>query len=110
ELEGAEAGLRLRLRLQEIADLLVDGEALGPAGGRVGAALDVAGEELDAGQQAADAAHVAVAVGADLVADAVEGEQLLLEGLEGLEAFLEVAELAFRVGPEVLGDDAVGAE
>ena len=76
----------------------------------MGAALDVAGEELDAGQEAADAAHVAVAVGADLVADPVEGEQLLLEGVEGLEALLELAELAFRVGPEVLGDDAVGAE
>ena len=57
--------------------------------GRVRAALDVAGEQLDAGEQAADAAHVAVAVAADLVADAVQGQRLVLERLQRLEALLE---------------------
>ncbi len=58
--------------LQEVLDLLIDRDAAGPAGGRVRAALDVAGEQLDAGEQAADAAHVVVAVAADPVADAVQ--------------------------------------
>ena len=60
---------------------------LGPAGRRVGAALDVAGEQLDAGEQAADAAHVVVAVAADLVADAVQDQRLVLERLQRLAGF-----------------------
>ena len=74
------------------------------------AALDVAGEQLDARQQAADAAHVVVAVAADLVADAVQGEQPVLERLQGPEALLEVEAVALLVGPEGRGHDAVGAE
>ena len=54
--------------LQEVFDFLIDRDAFGPAGGRIGAALDVAGEELGAGEEAADAAHVVVAVAADFVA------------------------------------------
>ena len=83
---------------------------LGPAGRRVRAALDVAGEQLDAGQQAADAAHVVVAVAADLVADAVQDQRLVLERLERRQALLERELRPFLVGPEGRRDDAVGAE
>ena len=89
ELERAEPGARGRVVLEEVLDLLVDRQAAGPAGRRVRAALDVAREELDAGQQAADAAHVVVAVAADLVADAVQGQRPVLERLQRLEALLE---------------------
>ncbi len=110
ELQRSEAGLRLGLGLEVVLDLLVDRKALGPAGGRVRAALDVAGEELDAREQAADAAHVAVAVAANLVANPMKGQHPLPEGLEGLEAFLEDEVFTLGVGPEVLGNDPVGAE
>ena len=46
------------------------------------------------GQQAADAAHVVVAVAADLVADAVQDQRPVLERLERLEALLERERLA----------------
>ena len=42
------------------------------------AALNVAGKQLDAGEQAADAAHVVVAVAANLVADAVQHQRAVL--------------------------------
>ena len=58
------------------------------------AALDVAGEQLDAGQQAADAAHVVVAVAADLVADAVQDQRAVSERLQRLQALLERERLA----------------
>ena len=64
------------------------------------AALDVAGEQLDAGQQTADAAHVVVAVAANLVANAVQDQRAILERLQRLEAFLEGGQLPFLVGPE----------
>src|SRR5262249_5365998 len=110
ELQRAEARLRRRVRLQEVPDLLIDGDALGPAGRRVGAALDVAGEQLDAGQEAAHAAHVRVAVAAHLVADAVQDEGALAERLQRREALLERELLALLVGPERRRHDAVGAE
>ena len=73
--------------LEEVPDLLIDRDALGPAGRRVGPALDVAGEEFDAGEQAADAAHVAVAVAANAIADAVQRQDLVLERLQRLRGF-----------------------
>ena len=76
--------------LEGVLDLLVDREPLGPAGRRVGTALDVAGEKLDAGQQAAHAAHVVVAVAANLVADAVENQGAISKRLQRLQAFLEL--------------------
>src|SRR5690606_34342605 len=80
---------------EEVLDLLVDGEAAGPARGGVGSTLDVAGEELGAGEEAAHPAHVAVAVAADLVVDAAQGENLAFEGFERFEDALEVQAFAF---------------
>ena len=110
EFERAEPGLRGGIALQEVLDLLVDRDAAGPAGRRVRAALDVARKELDAGEQAADAAHVVVAVAADAVADAVEDQRAVLERGERLEDRLERELVALLVGPEVAGHDPVGAE
>ena len=68
--------MRRGVLLEVVLDFLIDRDALGPAGGGIGAALDVAGEEFDAGEKTADAAHVAVAVAADLVGQTVENECL----------------------------------
>ena len=110
ELERAEARARRRVRLEEVLDLLVDGDAARPARRRVRAALDVAGEELDPGEQAADPAHVVVAVAADAVADAVQDQRAVLERPQRTEALLERELLAFLVRPERRRDDAVRAE
>ena len=110
EFEGAEAGLGPRVRLQVRPQDLVDGRTAGPAGRRAAAAHDVAGEEFDAGKQAAHAAHVRVAVAADAVVHALEREQPVLERLEGLHDRLEPEVRAFLVGPEGRRDDAVGRE
>ena len=110
DLERPQAGLGLRVRLQIGAQRLVDGRTAGPAGGRAAPAHDVAGEELDAGEQAAHAAHVRIAVAADAVVDALEREQLVLERLEGLHDRLEPEVRAFLVGPESRRDDAIGRE
>ncbi len=72
EFERAEAGAGAGVALEEVLDFLIDGDAAGPAGRRVAAALHVAGEEFDAGEQTAHAAHVGVAVAADAIADAVQ--------------------------------------
>jgi hypothetical protein len=72
--------------------------------------LDVAGEQLDASQQAADAAHVIVAVAANFVAHTVQREQSVAEWLKRREAFFERGQFAFIIRPERLGDDAIGAE
>ena len=73
------AGAGFGLGLEEVLDFLVDRNALRPSGWRIGAALNVAGKQLGAGEQAADAAHVIVAVAADFVAEAVEHERRSLD-------------------------------
>ena len=110
ELERAEAGARFRFRLQEVFEFLVERNAFGPAGGSVGAALDVAGEQLGAGEKAADAAHVVVAVAADAIGDAFKDERPVLKQFEWLEDFLEFEIVAGVVGPELFGEHAVGTE
>ena len=62
---------------------------LGPAGRRVASRPGCCPGRARSGEQAADAAHVVVAVAADLVADAVEDQRPVLERLERLEALLE---------------------
>ena len=79
ELERAEARGGLWARLEESGDLLIDRRSARPARRRVAPPLDVAREELDTGEEAADAAHVAVAVAADLVANSLEREEAILE-------------------------------
>ena len=110
ELQRAEAGARLRLALEEILHLLVDGDAARPAGGIAAAAPDIAGQQFTAGEQAAHAAHVAVAVAADLVVDAVEHERLALEWLERLEDRLELEGFALLVRPELIRQRAIRRE
>src|SRR6185295_4966617 len=88
----------------------VDRDAGGPAGRGIGTALDVAGKQFDAGEQAADAAHVAVAVAANSVAHAFENQRLILERRERLEAFLERELGPLLIGPERAGNHAIGAE
>jgi hypothetical protein len=75
--------------LQEVFDLLVDRQAAGPAGGSVAAPLDVSGEQFDAGQQAAHAAHVLIAVAANFVMHAVQDQRAVLQGRQRLENLLE---------------------
>jgi hypothetical protein len=53
---------------------------------------------------------VRIAVATDAVVHALEREQLVLEGLEGLHDGLELEVRAFLVGPEGRRDDAVGRE
>ena len=76
----------------------------------MGAALDVARKELDAGEQATDSAHVIVAVAAYFIAHAVLRQHTILERCQRLEARLERLERSLLVGPEVSRDDAIGAE
>src|SRR5262249_30806826 len=51
-----------------------------------------------------------VAVAADLVADAVQEQGLVLERLQRFGAFAQRELLAGFLGPEVVGEDAIGAE
>ena len=110
EFQRAEARARFRLLLQKVFDFLIDRNAAGPTGRRVGAALDVAGKQLGAGQQAADAAHVVVAVAAHFVAHAVQDERLIAERIERRQAFWEAEIVAIIVGPKRVRHHAVGAE
>ena len=96
--------------LEVVLDLLIDREPFGPSGRRVGTTLDVAGEELDARQQAAHAAHVVVAVAAKLVADAVQNQRAVAKRLQRLQALFELERRPFLIGPERRRHDAVGAE
>ena len=75
--------------LVAVLDLLVDRQPARPAGRGVRSPLDVAREQLDPGQEAADPPHVVVAVAPDLVADPVQGQHPVLERFERLEALLE---------------------
>jgi len=51
EFERAETRARGLVLLQVIPDFLVDGNATGPTGGRIGAALDIPREQLDGGER-----------------------------------------------------------
>src|SRR5207244_2391535 len=73
-------------------------------------ALYIAREEFAAGEQAADAAHMRVAVAADAIAHAVEDQRALPERLERLEAFLQSKLRALFIRPERRRHDAVRAE
>ena len=110
EFERSVPGARLGPALQGILDLLIDRDPLGPSGGSVRATLDVAGEELDSGQQAAHAAHVVVAVTAQLVANTVQDQRAIAERLQRLQTLFELERRTFLIGPERRGHDAVGAE
>ena len=120
ELERAEARGGFRARLEESGDLLIDRRSARPARRRVAPPLDVAREELDTGEEAADAAHVAVAVAADLVADSLEREEAILERGQRREDRTQLHRrlgIPFRPGerpscgrPEVLLHGAVRAE
>ena len=66
EFERPESGLRCGIGLQLVLQMLVDRDPHRPTGRRIGSALDVAGKQLDTGQQATDAPHVAVAIAFDL--------------------------------------------
>ena len=72
--------------------------------------MDIAGEELDTGQQAPDTAHVAVAVAAHPITDAIEDQRVFLKGLQRREALLEGEVLPHFIGPEGAWDNAIGRE
>ena len=110
ELEGTETRAGGRIVLQEIPDLLIDGDAIGPSGGVMGAALDVPGKEFNPGEEAADPALVLVAVTPDPVVQPLEHEHAVLEPGEGFENGLEVAEGAGLVLPEVRREGAIRRE
>ena len=110
ELERAEACFRGRILLEEVFQLLIDRDAAGPTGGIAAAAHDVAFEQLVAGEQAAHAAHVAVAIAAHFVGDAVEDEHAVLEGFERLEDRFQLGERSGAVRPEILRQRAVRGE
>ena len=98
------------MRLQKVFDLLINRDAFGPASWGVAAPLNVAGEKLDAGEQATHTAHVAVAIAAHAVVHALEHEQLIAERLQRLEDRLEGKVGAALVRPIMFRDGAVGAE
>ena len=110
ELQGSEAGTGVRVVLEKIPDFLVDGDTVGPACGGVRAALDVSGEEFNAGEEAADPTLVTVAVAPDLVAESLQHEHALLEPGQGLEDGLELFEWARFILPEIGGQGSVGRE
>src|SRR5205814_1930818 len=95
EFQRAKAGSGGRVLLEEALDLLIDGDSARPAGRGVGAALNVAGKELDAREQAADSPHVVVAVAPHAVAYAIQNQRLVLERLKRLEALFERKVLPF---------------
>jgi hypothetical protein len=70
--ERPESSPRCGLGLQEVRDLLVNGDPAGPTGGRVGPALNVPRKQFNARQQAAHPPHVAVTVTSDFVTDPVQ--------------------------------------
>ena len=74
EFERSESRLRRLILLKMVLDFLVDGDAAGPARGRMRAALNVAWEQLDAGKEATDTAHVIVAVAPNAISHPVENE------------------------------------
>jgi hypothetical protein len=108
--QGSKTRTRVLAALEVILDLLVDRNAAGPAGRRVRAALDVAGEQLDAGEQAAHAAHVVVTVAAHLVAQPFQHQHPVLERLERRHDFLQLKIAALFLRPEGGRNGAVRAE
>ncbi len=110
EFEGAEASAGVGLGLEVVLEFLVDRRPAGPAGGGIGAALDVAREQFDPGEEATHAAHVSVAVATDAVTKTFDDQGAVFEGGEGFEDALELEVGAGLVRPEMGGDDAVGAE
>ena len=110
ELEGAEACLRFLFGLQVVLDLLINGDVARPTGRITAAAHDVALHQLVAGEQAAHAAHVAVAIATDFVGDAMEDEGLLFEGFERLQDGAELELGSSFLRPELLGQGAIGRE
>ena len=110
ELEGPETRAGGGIVLQKIPDLLVDGDAIGPPCGVVGAALDVPRKEFNPGEEAADPALVLVAVAPDPVVQPLQHEHAVLELREGLEDGLEVAQGPGFVLPEVRREGPVGRE
>jgi hypothetical protein len=96
--------------LQIIRDFLIDRDTACPPGWRIGSALDVPWVEFDSGEQAADSAHVVIAITSNLVAHAVECEQPIFEWFEGRHDSFEREFRTFFVGPKVWRDHAIGAE
>jgi hypothetical protein len=109
-LKGTESRAGGVILLEEIFEFLVDRDSVCPTGRRVRAALDVAGEEFDAGEEAAYAAHVTVAVAADAVGEALQQEHALLVVLEGFQDGLELSQFTRLVRPEVRREGAVWRE
>src|SRR5690606_33770419 len=103
-----ETRLRLRLGLEEVLDLLIDRDAAGPAGGRIGPYLDVARRQLGGGEETGHAAHVAVTIALDLVIDALQEQCLVAEWREWFEDRFELEFLAGGVRPELLLNRAIG--
>ncbi len=110
EFKRSESSARVSLALESGLDFLIDRRPFRPAGGRVGAPLDVAGKELDSGEQAAHPAHVIVAVAAKLVTNAVEYQRAITKRGQRRQTLFELKPRTFFVRPERGGHDAVGAE
>src|SRR5262249_15213258 len=110
ELKRPEPGARRRVLLEEVLDLLIDGDTARPPGRRIRPALDIAREELRAGEQTPHAPHVCVAVAANAVADAVENEGSTLERLQRLQRLLEREVLALFIRPKRVRNNTVWAE
>src|SRR6185436_799288 len=108
--QRTEARTRCRVLLKEVLDLLIDRNPACPAGRRVRASLNVAWEEFDTGEQAANPTHMVIAVSTNTIANAVKYESLILERLQRLEALLQDKSLAFLIRPECIRHDAVRAE
>ena len=89
---------------------MVDGRPAGPARRRVGASLNIAGQQFNAREQAAHAAHVPVAVAADPVAQSFENEHLVPVGSQRLQDGFELELGARGFRPELIGHGAVGSE
>ena len=109
EFHRAEACLCLRFALEEFFDLLVNRDAARPACGISAAAHDVARQQFGAREQTAHAAHVAVAVAADFVVNALQHERPVLERRERFEDGFE-SEIPRGVRPEFVGQCAIRRE
>ena len=93
-----------------IANELVNRDTFRPTGRRVRSTLNITGKEFDSGQQTSNSPHMSIAITLDAIADAVHGHHAILEFAQRFEDAFQLESFALDIRPEMLGNDAIGAE
>ena len=96
--------------MEIVLEFLIDGNAFSPSGRGVRAALDVSWKKLDAGEQAAHAAHVIVTIATNFIGEAVQNEHAILKGLQGRHDLFEIEVTSSFLRPISGRNRAVRAE